>query len=130
MAHWQTSPLYIKSRALALAGLKFSGHIRTEFRSYILADQLARSAMSVGANTVEASEAESAKDMLHKLAVALKEARETEYFLSLALEYHEISNPDSDEFLSLTNEVIAMLVTSKNTLRRKIEKSKTREIEK
>ena len=86
--------------------------------------------MSVGANTVEASEAESAKDMLHKLAVALKEARETEYFLSLALEYHEISNPDSDEFLSLTNEVIAMLVTSKNTLRRKIEKSKTREIEK
>ncbi len=52
--------------------------------------QLIRSGTSVGANYREACEAESAKDFVHKIKIAKKESRETEYWLKLLLEL----NPD------------------------------------
>lgn len=48
-----------------------------------IGDQLLRSGTSVGANYEEAQAAESRSDFLHKLQVALKEARETSYWLRL-----------------------------------------------
>lgn len=45
--------------------------------------QLLRSATSIGANYEEAQAAESHADFVHKLQVALKEARETNYWLRL-----------------------------------------------
>lgn len=41
--------------------------------------QLLRSGTSIGANVAESQEAASKKDFINKLAIALKEARETEY---------------------------------------------------
>lgn len=49
----------------------------------IFANQLLRSATSVGANYEEASESESPKDLIHKLAVVKKEAKESRYWLDL-----------------------------------------------
>jgi four helix bundle protein len=46
-----------------------------------LSDQLIRCVTSVGANYEEAQAAESRRDFLHKLQVALKEMRETYYWL-------------------------------------------------
>src|SRR5207302_7526170 len=48
-----------------------------------IADQLLRSATSIGANVHEARGAESRADFIHKMQVALKETRETHYWLSL-----------------------------------------------
>ena len=48
-----------------------------------IGQQLLRSATSVGANYEEAQGAESRADFIHKLQVALKEARETNYWLRL-----------------------------------------------
>ena len=45
--------------------------------------QLLRSGTSVGANVQEADAAESRSDFIHKLSIALKEARETRYWLAL-----------------------------------------------
>ena len=45
--------------------------------------QLARSVSSIGANYEEAQAAESKNDFVHKLQIALKEARETCYWLRL-----------------------------------------------
>jgi len=45
--------------------------------------QMLRSGTSVGANVEEADAAESRSDFIHKLSIALKEARETRYWLSL-----------------------------------------------
>ena len=48
-----------------------------------IGDQLLRCGTSVGANYEEAQAAESKVDFIHKLQVALKEARETRYWLLL-----------------------------------------------
>jgi len=48
-----------------------------------LGDQLLRSGLSVGANFEEAQAAESRADFVHKLQIALKEAREANYWLRL-----------------------------------------------
>jgi four helix bundle protein len=46
-----------------------------------IGDQLLRSGTSVGANYEEAQAAESHNDFVHKLQIALKEAREANYWL-------------------------------------------------
>lgn len=48
-----------------------------------IGDQLLRSSMSVGANYSEAQAGESREDFVHKLQVALKELRESNYWLRL-----------------------------------------------
>ena len=48
-----------------------------------IADQLLRSSMAVGANYEEAQAAESRPDFTHKLQIALKELRESHYWLRL-----------------------------------------------
>lgn len=46
-----------------------------------IGDQLLRAGTSVGANYEEAQGAESSNDFVHKLQIALKEARESNYWL-------------------------------------------------
>jgi len=48
-----------------------------------IGDQLLRAATSVGANYQEAQAAESRADFAHKLQIALKEVRESNYWLRL-----------------------------------------------
>ena len=72
-------------------------------------DQLLRSGLSVGANFEEAQGAESRADFVHKLQIALKEARETHYWLRViakaeTLPYHRLA-PLVDE----SNQLVAML---------------------
>lgn len=55
----------------------------------ILAKQFLRSATSIGANVEEAQAGQSRPDFISKTAIALKEARETNYWLRL-LEASEI----------------------------------------
>ncbi len=45
--------------------------------------QLVRSATSIGANVEEADVAESRRDFIHKMRIALKEGRETRYWLGI-----------------------------------------------
>ena len=58
-----------------------------------IGDQLLRSGMSVGANYEEAQAAESKGDFIHKLQIALKELRESNYWLRL-LAKSEILPPE------------------------------------
>jgi four helix bundle protein len=48
----------------------------------ILARQLIRSGVSVGANVQEADGAESKKDFIHKMSIAYKESRESRHWLA------------------------------------------------
>ncbi len=65
----------------------------------------------------EAVDSESVRDKIHKFSVALKEARETEYWLEL-IETAELLQCDEHKRSSgLVSEVIAMLVSSLKTLR-------------
>ena len=52
-------------------------------KKYIVSKQLLRAATSIGANSMEAQNAESKADFIHKLKIAAKEADETQYWLLL-----------------------------------------------
>lgn len=57
-----------------------------EKREYMLADQIFRSATSIGANLAEANDAVSRKDFRLKMYIALKECSETKFWLELLLD--------------------------------------------
>ncbi len=77
--------------------------------------QLIKSCTSVGANIAEAQYAESRADFIHKLSIALKEASETEFWLTLLC---SLSNTDQNNvLLKECKEVCALLVSSLKTLK-------------
>lgn len=59
-------------------------------KSSYMTDQLARAGTSVGANIHEAQYAQSKKDFVAKLEIALKESNETSYWLKLMCETQRI----------------------------------------
>lgn len=52
-------------------------------KKYVISNQLIRSGTSIGANCMEAQNAESKADFIHKIKIAAKEADETAYWLTL-----------------------------------------------
>ena len=52
-------------------------------RKFVIANQLLKSGTSIGANVFESQSAESRVDFIHKLKIADKEAKESEYWLLL-----------------------------------------------
>jgi four helix bundle protein len=66
-------------------------------KKYTISRQLLKSATSIGANTMEAQNAESKADFIHKIKIAAKEADETQYWLLLC----SLSNiyPECDSLL-------------------------------
>jgi four helix bundle protein len=57
-----------------------------ESRKFAISRQLIRSGTAIGANAMEAQNAESKADFIHKLKIAAKEADETQYWLLLSNE--------------------------------------------
>ncbi len=76
-------------------------------RKYSIANQILRSGTSIGANVKEAQNAESKKDFIHKLKIALKEADELEYWLFLCNEVE--SYPSSNNLLEKLVEIKKVL---------------------
>ena len=54
-----------------------------ETRKFVIAGQLLRAALSIGANVREAQNSESIADFIHKMKLAGKEAEESEFYLLL-----------------------------------------------
>ena len=69
-------------------------------KEFVLSKQVLRSGTSIGANIHEAVGSESKKDFIHKLGIAVKEARETSYWLNLLKDSNYLPN---DEFVRLNN---------------------------
>ena len=74
-----------RSKDFAVRIVKLSQYLE-EQRVYAFANQIIRSGTSIGANIHEAQCSESKKDFVHKMHIALKEARETEYWIDLLIE--------------------------------------------
>ena len=84
-----------------------------------LSNQLLRSGTSIGANVREAQSAQSDKDFLSKLEIALKEARETQYWLEILIESEIVSENKLSLLLQEANEIGKILVASTAKLKRK-----------
>ncbi len=57
--------------------------LRFDNKEFVISQQLLKSGTSIGANVKEAEFAQSQKDFLSKMNIALKEASETEYWIEL-----------------------------------------------
>lgn len=91
-------------------------------REYNMADQISRAGTAIGAMQREATFAESDSDMIHKLRIALKEAGETQYWLEILYRTNYINNKEYNELKNDCSELIRMLTSSINTIRRRLEK--------
>jgi len=75
-------------------------------------DQLLRSGTSAGANYEEARAAESKHDFIHKLQIALKELRESNYWLRLLVKSGRITPKQMADLLDESNQLRAILSKS------------------
>ena len=87
-------------------------------KKYIISNQLLRSATSIGANAMEAQNAESKPDFIHKIKIAAKEVEETQYWLSLCEFSKEY--PDCDHLKLKLQEVQKILNAILGTAKKKI----------
>ncbi len=93
--------------------------IKANYKEAVLANQLLRSATSIGANIHEAQYAQSKKDFISKLEIAQKECYETEYWLELLFETDCI---EEEKYKKMQNECGAirrMLISSLKTIKSK-----------
>lgn len=70
-------------RAFILLVIKFARKIPKDDVGRVFINQLLRASTSIGANFEESSEAQTNKDLLHKMSIVKKEAKETRYWIEL-----------------------------------------------
>lgn len=73
--------------------------------------QLIRSGTLIGANVEESQAAQSKADFVHKLEIALKEARETRYWLKLIIGAELIEETRLIPMLNEVNEIIKIIAS-------------------
>jgi len=95
-----------KSFAFSVRIIRLYQYLCREKKEYVLSKQLLRSGTAIGALIREAEQAESKADFIHKLAIALKEANETDYWLDLlkATDYLE-----DKAFNSIKSDIVELL---------------------
>jgi len=75
----------------------------------ILSKQLMRSCTSIGANVVEAQYVISKKEFRNKMSIALKEAAESRYWITLLKDEDFLSEKEADSLLDDLEEIIKIL---------------------
>jgi len=94
----------------ALRIIKMYKYLCEEKHEYDMSKQLYRSGTSIGANIAESNNAQSTADYISKLSIALKEADETEYWLTLLFLSEIISESEHDSIQEDLNIIIGTLV--------------------
>ena len=107
-----------KSYAFALRIIKLYKYLVDTHKEYVISKQVLRSGTAIGALLSELVYAQSKADFINKAHVALKEANETAYWLSLLKDSEYISIDSYNSIYTDCNELIKLLVsivkTSKN----------------
>ena len=80
-------------------------------KEFVISKQLLRSGTSIGALVREAEQAESKKDFIHKLSIALKEANETEYWLELLNKSDYLDEAGFNSILADLKELLRLLTS-------------------
>ena len=109
-----------KSRDLRVRGFQFTVDVVKLCRAHLVSDpiirrlafQLVDSAGSVGANLEESGGGQTKPDFIAKQFVALKEARESRFWLRVIAAAYPAVAPRLKEHQQESNELVAMLTTS------------------
>jgi four helix bundle protein len=110
-----------KSYAFAIRSVHLSKYLRDEKHEFVLSKQVLRSGTSIGANVEEASQAQSKKDFVNKLCIALKEATETNYWLRLLRDTSVLETAIAASLLRDCEEIQKILTASIKTTRKRMQ---------
>jgi len=109
------SVLKNKSYAFAIRVVELNRFLCNERKEYVLSKQLIRSGTAIGAMIREAEFGQSRADFRSKMTIALKEANETQYWLSLLKDTNYIDIRGYESISSDCLELIRMLVATVKT---------------
>lgn len=98
-----------KSFRFALRVVKLYQYLCERRREFVMSKQLLRSGTAIGALVREAEQAESRRDFVHKMAIALKEANESEYWIQLLSESGYLGQKSSDSIQADLTELLKLL---------------------
>jgi four helix bundle protein len=107
-----------KSFAFAVRVVNLYKFLTARKKEFVLSKQLLRSGTAIGALVREAVQAESKMDFIHKMAIALKEANETEYWILLLRETKYLTPKESESILSDNVELLKLLTSIINSTKR------------
>jgi len=100
-----------KSLLFAVRCVNLHKHLCEERQEYTLSKQMLRSGTSIGANIREALCAESGKDFVHKLHIALKEANETQYWFEVMFKANILTEKEYESINDDITELYALLTS-------------------
>ena len=99
-----------KSYVFAIRIVNAYKFLTNDQKEYVLSKQMLRSGTAIGAWVAEAHHAQSSADFLNKMNVAMKEANETFYWLSLLRDTDYLSEQIYKSISIDCKELIALLV--------------------
>lgn len=100
-----------KSKVFAVRVVRLYQHLSEQKREYVISKQLLRSGTSIGANVREAERAQSKKDFISKMNIALKEAAESEYWLEILYETDYLTKQEFDSIYTDCGELNRLLIS-------------------
>ena len=103
------NPVADKSFEFAVRIYSLAKKVRVEGKEYDLSKQLLRAGTSIGANVSEGVKGQSKADFISKMAIALKEANETDYWLRLLYRIGLINSVEHNSYRKDVSELISML---------------------
>jgi len=115
-----------RTRQFALHAIRLCDSLPNTRAANIVANQLIRSATSVGANYRAACRARSNADFVSKIGITLEEADESVYWMELILEGQMKTDTELSKLIEEGHELVAIFVASSNTARRRSGKQSRR----
>jgi four helix bundle protein len=113
----------LKNRAYAYAirVINFIDTLPNDKTTQVIANQLLRSATSIGANIIEARGSSSKRDFANLFSYSLKSANESIYWLGLLRDARKVDGPEMAFLIDETMQIAKMLGSSLLTLKGKRE---------
>lgn len=119
----EESTIWKKSYAFAIRTVNAYKYLAEVKKEYVLSKQMLRSGTAIGALVAEAVHAQSTPDFLSKMSIALKEANETLYWISLLRDTGYLDENSYVSIYSDCNELVAMLVSIVKSIRKNMQKN-------
>jgi len=104
-----------KSYAFAIRIVRLVQYLQVEKKEFVLSKQILKSGTAIGALISEAEFGQSKADFVSKMSIALKEANETVYWLSILKDTDYLEIKLFESLHSDCNELISILVSTVKT---------------
>ena len=112
------NPLVDKTISFAIRIVRCYQYLQNEKKEFVMSKQLLRSGTSIGANVHEALFGQSRADFVSKINIALKEASETSYWLSILSKTEYLDNNMYDSIKEDIDTIIRILIATLKTTRK------------